>query len=74
VEIAGFAAVETIILAILHQPDLVLTLAQNAVALAIAEFFRSAALVTQEFFRHDKSDFSFSWRQRKVCNQPRPFD
>lgn len=73
-EIAGLAAVETIVLTILHQPDLVLARAQNAVALAITELFRPAALITEEFLSHGDSDFSVFRLQREVCNQPRPFD
>jgi hypothetical protein len=53
VEVAGLAAVEAVKLTILHQPDVVLTLAQDAVALAVAELLRSAALVTEELLSHD---------------------
>jgi len=74
VEIAGLAAVETIVLTILHQSDLVLARAQNAVALAIAERLGSAALITKEFLSHGDSDFSVFRLQREVRNQPRPFD
>ena len=58
-EVAGLAAIDAVVLPVLHQPDVVLTLAENAVALAIAGLLRPSALVTHELLSHGDSDFSF---------------
>jgi hypothetical protein len=66
VEVAGLATVEAVVLAILHQADVVLALAQNAIALAVTKLLRPAALVTDKFFSHGDSDFSFFFSEMKV--------
>ena len=62
VEVASLAAIDAVVLPILHQADVMLALAQYAVALAIAELFRPSALVTDELLSHGDSDFSFFWQ------------
>jgi hypothetical protein len=51
-EVAGFPAIETIILAILAQTDVVLAHAQAAIAFAMAFLFFPVAQQTDEFIRH----------------------
>jgi hypothetical protein len=63
--VAGLAAGEAVEVAVLHQADVVLALAQDAIALAIAQFFRFATLVADELFRHVMQTLTFSSAKEK---------
>jgi hypothetical protein len=52
IKIAGLAAIEAVIVAILAQADVVLALAQTAIAPALALFFRLIALHANELVGH----------------------
>ncbi len=51
---AGFTALETVVLAVFAQTDLVGTLAQGAVLVAIASFFYLLANHAAESFGHER--------------------
>jgi hypothetical protein len=66
VVVAGLAAGEAVEVAVLHQADIVLALAQDAIALATALLLGLATLVTDEFLRHVMQTLAFSCAKEKT--------
>jgi len=52
-EVAGLAAIETVKVTVLHQADIMLALAQDAISLATAIVFRLLALGADVLLGHD---------------------
>jgi hypothetical protein len=65
VVVAGFTAGEAVKVTILHQTDVVLALAQDAIALAVALLLSLATLVTDEFLCHVMLNSSVFLAQKK---------